>query len=337
MGFEDIVEGVTVKEDVDKVTGLTRRIVIEHKEEKHPQIVIRDKAGELLGYYSIPTGAHIIVKDGDKVAAGDLLAKTPRQIMGTKDITGGLPRVAELFEARRPKDPAIITEIDGVVEFAGTVRGMRKIAVKNESGMQRDYLIPPGKHLNVYRGDRVIAGQSLVDGPVVLEDILRIRGEKMLQEYLLKEVQEVYRMQGVAINDKHIEVIIRQMLRKVMIEDRGDTKFLLGEQVNKFDFQEENEGVRKEKGKPAKGVPVLLGITKAALTTDSFVSAASFQETTRVLTDAAASGRRDELRGLKENVIMGHLIPAGTGVRLYHNIKIEGSGGKGDADAKPDG
>jgi DNA-directed RNA polymerase subunit beta' len=263
------------------------------------------------------------VKDGERVAGGDLLAKTPRQITGTKDITGGLPRVAELFEARRPKDPAIITEIDGVVEFAGTVRGMRKIIVKNESGMQTEYLIPPGKHLNVYRGDRITAGQSLIDGPVVLEDILRIRGQKMLQEYLLREIQEVYRLQGVSINDKHIEVIIRQMLKKVMVEARGDTKLLLGEHVNKFDFQEENERVVAKGGKPAKGLPVLLGITKAALTTDSFISAASFQETTRVLTDAAASGRRDELRGLKENVIMGHLIPAGTGAAIYHKIRIE--------------
>ena len=323
VGFEDVIEGLTVKEELDEKTGLTRMVVMEHKEERHPQIIISNRAGEILGYYSIPTGAHIAVKDGEKVAAGDLVAKTPRQITGTKDITGGLPRVAELFEARRPKEPAIITEIDGVVEFAGTVRGMRKIIVKNESGMQKEYLIPSGKHLNVYSGDRITAGQPLVDGPVVLEDILRIRGQKMLQEYLLREIQEVYRLQGVGINDKHIEIVIRQMLKKVMVEERGDTRLLLGEQVNRFAFQEENERVIAKGGKPARGVPVLLGITKAALTTDSFISAASFQETTRVLTDAAASGRRDELRGLKENVIMGHLIPAGTGAAIYHKIRIE--------------
>jgi DNA-directed RNA polymerase subunit beta' len=333
VGFEDIVEDVTVKEEMDKVTGHTRLIVTEHKEKKHPQIVIKDRSGNILAYYSIPTGAHIAVKDGEMVQAGDLLAKTPRQVTGTRDITGGLPRVAELFEARRPKDPAIITEIDGVVEFAGTVRGMRKIIVKNESGMQREHLIPPGKHLNVYRGDRVTAGQPLIDGPIVLEDILGIRGEKMLQEYLLNEIQEVYRLQGVGINDKHIEVIIRQMLRKVLVEDRGDTKFLLGELVNRLDFQEENETVLAKKEKPAKAVPALLGITKAALSTDSFISAASFQETTRVLTEAAASGKKDELRGLKENVIMGRLIPAGTGASAYSNIKIESGEGKDNADA----
>jgi DNA-directed RNA polymerase subunit beta' len=334
VGFEDIVEDVTVMEEMDEVTGHTRLIVTEHKEKKHPQIIIKDRSGNILTYYSIPTGAHIVVKDGEKVQAGDLLAKTPRQVTGTRDITGGLPRVAELFEARRPKDPAIITEIDGIVEFAGTSRGMRKIAVENESGMRKEYLIPPGKHLNVYRGDRVTAGQPLIDGPIVLEDILRIRGEKMLQDYLLNEIQEVYRLQGVGINDKHIEVIIRQMLRKVLVEERGDTKFLLGELVDRLDFQEENKKVLAKKEKPAKAVPALLGITKAALATDSFISAASFQETTRVLTEAAASGKKDELRGLKENVIMGHLIPAGTGAGTYRNIKIEIAGKeKNSADA----
>ena len=321
--FEDIVEDVTVRQELDEVTGLTRLTVTEHKEEKHPQIAISGGKGDMMGYYSIPTGAHIVVKDGEKVEAGDLLAKTPRQITGTKDITGGLPRVAELFEARRPKEPAVITEIDGLVEFGGTARGMRKVIIKNESGMQKEYLIPPGKHLNIYKGDRVYAGQPLVDGPIVLEDILRIRGEEMLQEYLLNEIQEVYRLQGVTINDKHIEIIIRQMLKKVMIEDRGDTKFLLGEQVDRFEFQEENDRARDRGDKLATGLSVLLGITKAALATNSFVSAASFQETTRILTDAAVSGKKDELHGLKENVIMGHLIPAGTGVERYHNIMIE--------------
>ena len=329
IGFEDIIKNLTAREELDEVTGHKRLVITEHKGEKHPQIVIRDGNDNILAYYSIPTGAHIAVGDGEEVEAGDLLAKTPRQIMGTKDITGGLPRVAELFEARRPKDHAIITEIDGTVEFAGMVRGMRKIIVKNEIGKQAEYLIPPGKHLNVYRGDRVTAGQPLIDGPVVLDDILMIKGERALQEYLLNEVQEVYRLQGVVIDDKHIEVIIRQMFKKVLIEDRGDTRFLIGEHVDRFAYQEENEKVMADGGKPASMVPALLGITKAALATESFISAASFQETRRVLADAAASGKKDELRGLKENVIMGHLIPAGTGVMVYNDIKIEAAGTEG--------
>ncbi|GAG11724.1 unnamed protein product, partial [marine sediment metagenome] len=268
----------------------------------------------VLGYYSIPSWAHIVVNDGDTVSPGGLLAKTPREITGTTDITGGLPRVVELFEARRPKDPAIITEIDGIVEFAGSSRGKRKIVIKNdETGMTKEYLIAPGKHLNVYKGDRVRAGQQLIEGPIVPQDILRVRGATRLQEYILNEVQEVYRLQGVTIDDKHIEVIIRKMLSKMEVEDAGDTNFLIGEYVDRFRYEEENERVLAKKKKPAKASPVLLGITRASLSTSSFISAASFQETTRVLTDAAFSGRRDELKGLKENVIMGHLIPAGTG------------------------
>ncbi len=275
-----------------------------------------------MGIYTIPSGAHITVKDGEKIKAGQLLAKTPRVVTKTKDITGGLPRVAELFEARKPKDPAIISEIDGIVEFGDSKKGMRRVIVRSQSSMAKEYLIPPGKHLNVYKGDKVIAGQQLIDGPVVPQDILRVSGDKKLQEYLVNEVQEVYRLQGVKINDKHIEVIVRQMLRKVKIEDPGDTAFLLGQQVDKFDFLEENERVMKKKGKQAKAYPVLLGITKASLSTKSFISAASFQETTRVLTEAAASGRRDELIGLKENVIMGHLIPAGTGFSSHRRIEM---------------
>ena len=321
--FEDIIEGLTMREELDQATGLTTRVIIEHKEELHPQIVIQNERGEILGYYSIPSRAHIVADHGQMVSPGDLLAKTPREITGTVDITGGLPRIVELFEARRPKDPAVITEIDGVVEFAGSIRGKRRIVVKNdETGMTKEYLVPPGKHLNVYKGDRVVAGQQLIDGPVVLQDILRVRGMKKLQEYLLNEVQEVYRLQGVSINDKHIEAIIRQMLRKVEIEEAGDTSFLVGEQVDKFRYQEENEEVIAKKGKPARAVPVLLGITKASLTTDSFISAASFQETTRILTEAAFGGKTDELRGLKENVIMGHLIPAGTGMGQHGGIEV---------------
>jgi DNA-directed RNA polymerase subunit beta' len=251
-----------------------------------------------------------------------MLAKIPRLVVKTRDITGGLPRVAELFEARRPKDPAIISEIDGFVEFGETKKGQRIIIVKSPTGMQREYIIPHGKHPNVYKGDKVIAGQQLTDGPVVLQDILRVCGDKVLQEYLVNEVQEVYRLQGVRINDKHIELIIRQMLKKVKIEDPGDTDFLTMQQVDKWKFQKENGRIIKKGGKPAQATPLLLGITKASLTTESFISAASFQETTRVLTEASASGKHDELFGLKENVIVGHLIPAGTGFRSHREIEV---------------
>jgi len=320
--YEDLREDVTMRQELNPVTKLTERIVVEHKQEFHPQIVIMDEKKEVLGIYPIPIGAHILVNDGDKVEAGDLIAKIPRVVVKTRDITGGLPRVAELFEARRPKEPAIISEIDGFVEFGESKKGQRVIIVRSPTGMQREYVIPHGKHPNVYKGDRVIAGQQLTDGPVVLQDILRVCGDKALQEYLVNEIQEVYRLQGVRINDKHIEVIIRQMLKKVSIEDPGDTEFLGGQQVDKWVFQKENGRVIKKNGKPAQATPLLLGITKASLSTESFISAASFQETTRVLTDAAASGRRDELVGLKENVIVGHLIPAGTGLRRYRDIDI---------------
>ena len=321
--YEDLKEDTTVRQEPNPVTKLTERIVVEHKQEFHPQIVIMDDKKEVLGIYPIPVGAHILVPDGDKVEAGDLIAKIPRVVVKTRDITGGLPRVAELFEARRPKDPAIISEIDGFVEFGESKKGQRLIIVRSPTGMQREYVIPHGKHPNVYKGDRVSAGQQLTDGPVVLQDILRVCGDKVLQEYLVNEVQEVYRLQGVRINDKHIEIIIRQMLKKVSIEDPGDTEFLGGQQVDKWIFQGENSRMIKKNGKPAHATPLLLGITKASLSTESFISAASFQETTRVLTDAAASGRRDELVGLKENVIVGHLIPAGTGLRRYRDTEME--------------
>ena len=252
-----------------------------------------------------------------------MLAKTHRVTTKTKDITGGLPRVAELFEARRPKDPSIISEIEGAIEFGESKKGQKRIIVESESGMRKEYVIPHGKHLNVYRGDVVKAGEQLVDGPVVLQDILLVSGEKALQEYLLNEVQEVYRLQGVQINDKHIEVIIRQMLRNIKITDSGDTSFLVGDKVDKNTFREENKRVMKKKKKAALAEPVLQGITKASLTTESFISAASFQETTRVLTEAASAGKVDNLVGLKENIIMGHLIPSGTGYDSHRKISME--------------
>jgi DNA-directed RNA polymerase subunit beta' len=321
--YEDIIEEQTMVEEIDEATGLAERVIIEQRGEYHPQIIIEDNKKEVLAIYPIPAGAHIVPQDGAFISAGDLIAKTPRQVSKTKDITGGLPRVAELFEARRPKDPAMISEIDGIVEFATSKKGQRRIIVKSASGMKREYIIPHGKHLNVYKGDRVKTGDQLVDGPINPQDILKVSGEKRLQEYLVNEVQEVYRLQGVRINDKHIEIIVRQMLKKVRIEEPGDTEFLVGMQVDKRIFQEENERVAKRsKAKPASATPILLGITKASLSTESFISAASFQETTRVLTDAAGSGRVDELRGLKENVIMGHLIPAGTGFKSHNEIEM---------------
>jgi len=320
--FEDIKEGVTMREEIDPSTGLTDRVIIDHKADFHPQIIIFNDKDEVVAFYTIPSGAHIVVQDGQEVEGGSLLAKTPRKVTKTKDITGGLPRVAEIFEARRPKDPAIITEIDGTVEFGTPKKGQRRIIIKSASGMSKEYLIPPGKHLNVYKGDFVTAGQVLTDGPMVPHDILRVSGVQKLQEHLVNEIQEVYRLQGVRINDKHIEVIVRQMLKKVRIEDPGDTDFLPGQQVDKFILESINKTIKEKKGKPASATPLLLGITKASLTTESFISAASFQETTRVLTEAAASGKRDQLLGLKENVIMGHLIPAGTGFYDHTNINI---------------
>ncbi len=320
--YEDLKEDVTVIEELNPVTHLTEHVLVEHKQDYHPQILILDRKKEVMGIYPIPVGAHILVKDVQDIEAGDLLAKIPRLTVKTRDITGGLPRVAELFEARRPKDPAVISEIDGFVEFGESKKGQRVIVVRSSTGMQKEYIIPHGKHPNVYKGDKVVAGQQLTDGPVVLQDILRVCGDKVLQEYLVNEVQEVYRLQGVYINDKHIEVIIRQMLKKVRIEDPGDTEFLPMQQVDKLRFQQANAAMIKKGGKPAQATPLLLGITKASLTTDSFISAASFQETTRMLTEAATSGKRDELFGLKENVIVGHLIPAGTGFVTHRDIEM---------------
>jgi len=320
--YEDIMEGVTIKEELDEATGLTDKVVIEHRGDYHPQIILMNTKNEVLGIYPVPANAHIVVKDGSTVKAGEILAKTPRQIIKTRDITGGLPRVAELFEARRPKNPAVISEIDGVVEFGESKKGQRRVIVKSSTGMKKEYSIPHGKHLNAYKGDKVVAGQQLTDGPVVLQDILRVSGDKKLQEYLVNEIQEVYRLQGVRINDKHIEAIVRQMLKNVKIENSGDTSFVVGEQIDKTRFKNENTRVMKKSGKPARATPLLLGITKASLSTESFIAAASFQETTRVLTEAAAAGKRDHLKGLKENVIMGHLIPAGTGFKTHRDIEV---------------
>ncbi len=324
IAFGDIAEGVTMKEDFDEITGLSTKVIISHRDEKkQPRISIKSEEGETVRRYILPAGAHINVNEGDFVHAGEVIVKIPRETAKTKDITGGLPRVAELFEARKPHEQATITEIDGTVKLGGFVKGMRKVVVVSDAGDECEYLIPRGKHINVHEGDTVIAGESLMDGASNPHDILKVLGENELQKYLVNEVQEVYRLQGVNINDKHIEVIVRQMLRHLIIEEPGDTDFLLGEQVTKKLFNERNQEVIKQKGEPAKGVPVLLGITKSSLSTESFISAASFQETTRVLTEVSVSGKEDRLVGLKENVIMGRLIPAGTGCRAYTGIRIE--------------
>ncbi|MDQ2824908.1 MAG: DNA-directed RNA polymerase subunit beta', partial [Verrucomicrobiota bacterium] len=321
--FRDMIAGVTIKRDVDEATGLMGTVIIEHKEDLHPQIVIVGDKKEVLANYSIPAGAHVIVEQGQKVRGGALLAKTPRKVAKTKDITGGLPRVAELFEARRPKDAAEIAKIDGIVEMGGTARGKRKLIVKDpETNAEEEHLISMTKHIIVFKGDFVKKGQQLTEGPVVPHEILEVCGPQDLQEHLVNEVQEVYRLQGVEINDKHIEIIVRQMLRKVKITDPGDTTLLWGDQVDRLDFDAENTRVVEQGGKAAEATPVLLGITKASLETDSFISAASFQDTTRVLTEAATLGKIDRLRGFKENVIMGHLIPAGTGFPEHREIKL---------------
>jgi len=327
----DIIEGATVKEEVDETTGISHKVIIDYPVNMRPRISIKDEHGRVtlkipgtntLASYLLPSGAHILVEKNNTVFPGDILAKIPRETMKTKDITGGLPRVAELFEARKPKEQALVTEIDGMVEFRGAHKGMRVVVVKGGDDA-REYLVPKGKHVSVHEGDWVRAGEPLMDGAVNPHNILDILGPRELQRYLVDEVQKVYRLQGVSINDKHIEVIVRQMMKKVRIEDPGDTTFLVGEQVDRLLFQEENLKVKAQGGKPAQGKPLLLGITKASLTTDSFVSSASFQETTRVLTEAALNGAVDELRGLKENVIMGRVIPAGTGMAKYRDTYVK--------------
>jgi DNA-directed RNA polymerase subunit beta' len=333
--FEDIIENKTMRKEYDSVTRIKRKVIVEHKGDLHPQIIIEDSTGKIQGLYPIPEKAHIEVEEGSKVIAGTLLAKTPREITRTEDITGGLPRVTEIFEARKPKDPAVMSEIDGLVELGEKRRGKRTIIVKGESGMEVEHLVPRGKHLRVHRGDRVKAGDPLVEGPLVLQDILRICGEEELQQYTLKEVQNVYRSQNVPIDDKHVEIIISQMLRKVQVDETNDTKLLQGAIIDKFKFKEINKKVKESGGKPASAEPLLLGITKASVQADSFISAASFQETTKVLTKAALEGSRDMLVGLKENVILGHLVPTGTGYKPYQRMlmekdEIEASGDKID-------
>jgi DNA-directed RNA polymerase subunit beta' len=341
--FGDIVEGVTMIEKLDEVTGLSRKVIVESRAaDLRPRVSIKDaKSGQTLklpnsqleARYLLPVGANIVVQDGDVLEAGEVIAKMPRETTKTQDITGGLPRVAELFEARKPKDHAIIAEIDGEVSFGKDTKGKRKVVITpfSHDGHQltdqaREYLIAKGKHIQVQPGDRIRAGEPLMDGPANPHDILRVKGEKELAAYLVNEIQQVYRLQGVAINDKHIEVIVRQMLRRVRIKDVGDTNFLIDEQIEKHVFEKENQRVIERGGKPGIAEPLLLGITKASLSTESFISASSFQETTKVLTEAAICGKTDTLRGLKENVIMGRLIPAGTGLGAYKklNVVVEG-------------
>jgi DNA-directed RNA polymerase subunit beta' len=343
--------------------GTVRRLIIDHKGELHPQIVLEDASGKPLDVYYLPERAHIEVSEGDDVSAGSVLAKTPREASGVTDITGGLPRVTEIFEARKPKDPAVIAEVDGVVEILGEKRrGKRTIVVRSESGIEREHLVPHGKRFLVHSDDIVKAGQALVDGPLVPHDILRVSGEEAVQQYLVHEIQNVYRSQRVEINDKHIEIIIARMLRKVKVEVAGDTNLLPGLVLDRFEFRSVNSELAKcvkiaEKGdsefevgsivpkdvldqvnsqiealggdsavgqrpRPANASTQLLGITKASVQSSSFISAASFQETTKVLTEAALSGKIDSLVGLKENVILGHLIPAGTGFRSFQESEV---------------
>ena len=319
--FKDLQEGTTLHEEVDEVTGLSRLVVGESADEKRqPAIMVKGSKGSKR--YIMPSRAHLMIRDGDEVFPGDIIAKIPRETTRTKDITGGLPRVVELFEARKPRETAIISQIDGVVRFGEVTKGQRRIYVTGDNGEEKEYSLPRGIHVNVQEGERVRAGEPLMDGPLNPHDILDVLGENALQAYLVNEIQEVYRLQGVAISDKHIETIVRQMLRWVKIEDVGDTSFLLEQQVDKFRFREENDRTIAKGGRPSIGRPLLLGITKASLSTDSFISAASFQETTRVLTEASINGAIDNLRGLKENVIVGRLIPAGTGMEYYRNVQL---------------
>ncbi len=336
--FRDIVEDETIREELDELTGLRQRVIVEDREKKlHPHIeIVQEKGGKekKVRDFVMPEKAQLLVSDGEQLYAGQVLAKINREAFKTRDITGGLPRIAELFEARRPKDPATISEIDGIVRFGDIKRGKREIFVnhvrvmKDGSWASDDtqepvlYEVPAGKHLRVHEGDRVRAGDRLTEGPVNPHDILQIKGPRAVQEYLLNEVQEVYRLQAEEINDKHIGVIVRQMLQKVRVLEPGDTEFLEGEHVDRNVFRDENTRLARKGSTPSAAEPLLLGITKASLTTQSFISAASFQETTRVLTDAAIRGARDDLLGLKENIIIGHLIPAGTGVYRYHEIDV---------------
>jgi DNA-directed RNA polymerase subunit beta' len=323
--FHDIIEGVTLRDEVDEVTGVNRRVIIETKDpDVRPQVKIECEDGTVKPY-PLQVSSNLSVEEGDIVAPGDLIARIPRETTKTKDITGGLPRVAELFEARKPKEAAVISEIEGTVQFGEDKKGKRRVLVipDDSKAGTREYLVPKTRHIAVQAGDRVRAGEALTDGAANPHDILATLGEQELARYLVDEIQEVYRLQGVKINDKHIEVIVRQMLRRVRVTEVGDTNFLTDEHVEKWRFDEENQRVLEAGGQPADGEPLLLGITKASLSTESFIAAAAFQETTKVLTEAAISGRIDYLRGLKENVIMGRLVPAGTGLPIYKNVDIE--------------
>jgi DNA-directed RNA polymerase subunit beta' len=329
--FGDVNEGMTMEERRDVVTGKSSKVIVEYRDaEMRPRISIKDELGRTAklpqsnswARYLMPLGAIILVTEGDAILAGDVIAKIPRETTKTKDITGGLPRVAELFEVRKPKEHAVITEIDGMVAFGKHSKGKRKVVITPEVGEPQEYLIPKGKHVSVQEGDVILAGEALMDGSANPHDILSVSGIKELAKYLVNEVQEVYRLQGVKINDKHIEVIVRQMLRKVKIKDPGDSDYLVGDQVERQLFNHKNQEVLSQGGRPAQAEPLLQGITKASLSTDSFISAASFQETTKVLTDASIGGEKDYLRGLKENVILGRIIPAGTGMSVYRKIVL---------------
>jgi len=317
-----MISGVTFTEERDASSNTFFKYVIEYSDEQNPQVQIVDAAGKELGAFTIPAGARVEVDDGDVVTRGAVLAKIPRQAAKTQDITAGLPRISELFEARPPKDAAEIAKIDGTVRFEPSIRGKKRLIIADSIGREEEHLIPHGKHIIVAAGDKVKQGQVLTDGAVHPHDILDILGQSKVQDYLITEIQKVYRTQGVVINDKHIEIIVSRMLRKVRITEPGDSDYLWGEQVDRTLLAENNRSINERGGQIAESEPILLGITKASLETESFISAASFQETTRVLTDAATMAKRDNLTGFKENVIMGHLVPAGTGLPAYRRIRV---------------
>ena len=335
--YRDLIEGVTLKRELSDVSNKEELMVMEHREDLHPQLLLFNDEGEMVDHYSLPGGAHIMANEGIQVGAGQTIARTPRKTVRTKDITGGLPRVAELFEARRPKEAAEIARIDGIVELGKVSKGRRQVSIRDpENDQVEEHSIPTGKRVTVFNGDFVRKGQPLTDGAVVPQEILEVCGPQDLQEYLVNEVQEVYRLQGVEINDKHIEIIVRQMMRKVRITAPGNTRFLYGETVDRLEFLQENQRVITEGGQPAEAQPILLGITKASLETESFISAASFQDTTRVLTEAATLGKIDPLQGFKENVIMGHLIPAGTGYAATKSITLSRAAATAEEGEEPE-
>ncbi|MDF1664439.1 MAG: DNA-directed RNA polymerase subunit beta', partial [Planctomycetota bacterium] len=321
--YEGIIEGVTMRREKDSKTQVEYQVIIEHKGDHHPMIVVNDEEGQTISSYPIPEGAHLEVDPGESIVPGQLLAKTPREVGGTQDITGGLPRVTEIFEVRKPRTPAVMAEIDGQVEIGPKKRGKGTILIRSAGGQLVEHTFQHGRKLHVHTGDTVKAGDALTKGNMIPHDILRICGAEALQQYLLQEVQKVYRSQNVIIDDKHIEIVIMQMIRKVQVADTGDTEFLPGQIIDKFQFRSHNKSIANRGGKPATADPLLLGITKASLFSESFISAASFQETTKVLTEAALSGKEDRLLGLKENVILGHLVPAGTGFKGYHSCVVE--------------